>query len=36
MGMGVPRKMVRGMLEHNGTEPELVEDDERFIVKLLA
>ena len=34
MGMGVPRKIVRGMLEHNGTEPDLVEDGERFIVRL--
>lgn len=35
-GLGVPRKIVRGMLEHNGTEPDLVEDDERFIVRLWA
>ncbi len=34
MGMGVPRKIVKGMLEHNGTEPDLVEDGERFIVRL--
>lgn len=34
MGMGVPRKIVRGMHEHNGTEPDLVEDGERFIVRL--
>jgi len=34
--VGVPRKIVRGMLEHNGTEPDLVEDDERFIVRLWA
>ena len=26
MGMGVPRKIVRGMLEHNGTEPDLIEE----------
>ena len=36
MGMGIPRKIVRGMKEHNGTEPDLVELDERFIVRLLA
>ena len=36
MGMGIPRKIVRGMREHNGTEPGLVELDERFIVRLLA
>ena len=34
MGMGVPRKIMRGMKEHNGTEPELVEDEERFTVRL--
>ena len=34
MGMGVPRKIVRGMREHNGTEPDLIEDDERFTVRL--
>ncbi len=33
-GLGVPRKIVRGMLEHNGTEPDLVEEDDRFIVRL--
>ena len=36
MGMGVPRKIVRGMREHNGTDPDLVEVDERFIVRLFA
>ena len=36
MGMGIPRKIVRGMKEHNGTEPDLVELDERFIIRLLA
>ena len=34
MGMGVPRKIIRGMLDHNGTEPEFIEDEERFIVRL--
>lgn len=33
-GLGVPRKIVAGMRAHNGTEPDLVEDDERFIVRL--
>jgi ATP-dependent DNA helicase RecG len=33
-GMGVPRKIVRGMWELNGTEPELIEDEERFTVRL--
>jgi ATP-dependent DNA helicase RecG len=36
MGMGVPRKMVRGMKEHNGTDPALIEGDESFTVRLLA
>ncbi len=36
MGMGVPREIVRGMKEHNGTDPDLVEDGERFIVRLFA
>ena len=33
-GLGVPRKIVEGMRAHNGTEPDLVEEDERFIVRL--
>ena len=36
MGMGIPRKIVKGMKEHNGTEPDLVEQDERFVVRLYA
>ena len=36
MGMGVPRKMVRGMKTHNGTDPELIEGEESFTVRLLA
>ena len=32
--MGVPRKIVKGMLDHNGTDPELIEDGERFVVRL--
>lgn len=35
MGMGVPRKIVKGMQKHNGTTPELVEDEEQFVVRLL-
>ncbi len=34
MGMGVPRKIIRGMRDHNGTDPDLIADDERFIVRL--
>jgi len=36
MGMGIPRKIVKGMMEHNGTEPDLIEQDERFVVRLYA
>jgi len=34
MGMGVRRKIVRGMKEHNGTDPDLVAEDEQFTVVL--
>ena len=34
MGMGIPRKIIRGMREHNGTEPDLIEEGERFTVRL--
>ena len=34
MGMGIPRKIIRGMKAHNGTEPDLIEDGERFTVRL--
>lgn len=33
-GLGVPRKIIRGMLAHNGTEPDLIEEDDRFMVRL--
>lgn len=33
-GLGVPRKIIRGMREHNGKEPDLVEDEHRFTVRL--
>ncbi|MDP1605610.1 MAG: ATP-binding protein [Rhodocyclaceae bacterium] len=36
MGMGVPRKIILGMKAHNGTEPALVEEQECFILSLLA
>lgn len=36
MGMGIPRKIVKGMKEHNGTEPDLIEQGERFVVRLYA
>lgn len=34
MGMGVPRKIIKCMLEHNGTIPDLVEEGEQFTVRL--
>ncbi len=34
MGMGIPRKLIPSMRNQNGTEPDLIEDDERFIVRL--
>lgn len=33
-GLGVPRKIVEGMRAHNGTEPDLVEEEDRFLVRL--
>jgi ATP-dependent DNA helicase RecG len=36
MGMGVPRKIILGMHAHNGTEPDLLEEPERFVLRLFA
>ena len=33
-GMGIRNKIIPGMLSHNGTEPELIEEEHRFIVRL--
>jgi ATP-dependent DNA helicase RecG len=33
-GLGVPRKIVHLMHEANGTDPDLVEEDDRFVVRL--
>ena len=33
-GLGIPRKIVHGMREHNGTEPDLIEEDDRFTMRL--
>mgnify|MGYP005833542231 CR=1 FL=1 len=33
-GLGVPRKIIQGMRQHNGTEPDLIEEEDRFIVRL--
>ncbi len=35
LGMGVQKKIIRGMLEHNGTEPEFREEETRFVVRLI-
>lgn len=34
MGMGISRKIIPIMREHNGTEPDLIEEGERFTVRL--
>ncbi len=34
MGMGIPRKIIAGMQKHNNTTPELIEDQERFILRV--
>jgi ATP-dependent DNA helicase RecG len=36
MGMGVPRKIISGMQRHNGTTPELLDEHERFTIRLFA
>jgi len=33
-GLGVPRKIIDGMHAHNGTEPDLIEEESRFLVRL--
>jgi ATP-dependent DNA helicase RecG len=33
-GLGVPRKIIEGMRTHNDTEPDLIEEESRFIVRL--
>ena len=34
--MGIPRKIIRGMREHNDTEPDLIEEGERFLLRLFV
>jgi ATP-dependent DNA helicase RecG len=34
MGLGVPRKIIRGMLRHNGTHPALIPAEEQFTLAL--
>lgn len=36
IGMGIPRKIIAGMQRHNNTTPELIEDQERFVLRLWA
>jgi len=36
MGMGIPRKIIRSMKNHNNTEPELIEEGERFTLRLFV
>ncbi len=36
LGLGIPRRIIRGMLEHNGTDVDLVVDGNRFVVRLFA
>jgi len=33
-GLGVPRKIIAGMLKHNGKEPDLIEEEFSFTVRL--
>ena len=33
-GLGIPRKIVAGMRAHNGTDPDLIEEDYSFTVRL--
>jgi len=33
-GLGVPRKIVEGMMRHNETDPDLIEEESRFLVRL--
>ena len=33
-GMGIRSKIIPGMLSHNGTEPDLIEEEHRFTVRL--
>lgn len=34
MGMGVHNRIIASMKAHNGTKPDLVEEESRFIVRL--
>ena len=34
LGLGIPRKIIAGMRAHNGTEPDLIEEESSFTVRL--
>ena len=34
IGLGVPRKIIKEMWDHNGTEVDLIDEDDRFTVRL--
>ena len=34
LGMGVRNRIIGSMRDHNGTEPDLIEEDHRFTVRL--
>ena len=34
IGMGIPTKIIKGMQEHNGTEPEIIPEEDLFTVRL--
>lgn len=34
LGLGIPRKIIAGMRAHNGIEPDLIEEESRFTVRL--
>jgi len=36
LGMGIPRKIIKGMRAHNGTDVDLIEQGESFVLKLFA
>ena len=34
LGMGVRKRIIAAMREQNGTEPDLIEEEHRFVVRL--
>lgn len=36
IGMGIPRKIIKGMMAHNGTEPGFVAGEEQFLLTLFT